>query len=306
MREEADDGREGGGAVSGEGDAVRGEADAVSGGAEAVTEGAGVVGREAEGPAYPSREARTLARRLSWAGLGLFWIVLLALVLGAGMALVDAILLAVLLAAVPALAIAQVPLVDDLEIERLPAYWSSIATLWVLGGACWLVGARSEGVAALGLVGLPAGPLVLWSVGLAAAGLLIIVLFHGLARATGALDSDLLEQLLPRTPRERRVFALLSVAAGTGEELAYRGYAIPVLAPLLGLTGAAVLSTAVFGVIHAYQGALGIVRTGLMGGVLAWGFLASGSLWPPIIAHTLIDLVAGIALGDKLLVTPER
>ena len=261
---------------------------------------------ETGGAAYPSREARTLARRLTWTGLALFWIVLLALSLGAGLALVDAILLAVLLAAVPALAIAQVPLVGDVEIDRLPAYWSSIATLWILGTACWLVGARTGGSSALGLVGLPAGALILWSLGLTAAGLLLIVVFHGIARATGTLDSDLLEQLLPRTPRERRVFAVLSVAAGTGEELAYRGYAIPVLAPLLGLTGAAVLSTAVFGVIHAYQGVLGIVRTGLMGGVLAWGFLASGSLWPPIIAHTLIDLVAGIALGDKLLVTPER
>lgn len=255
---------------------------------------------------FPSDRARTLARRLMWAGMALFWVVLLALALVAGLALVDAILLAVLLAAVPTFAIAQVPLIDGVEIERLPAYWSSIATLWVLGTACWLVGARTGGPSALGLVAMPALPLVAWSLGLAAAGLLLIVVFHGIARSVGALDSELLDQLLPRTARERRVFALLSVAAGAGEELAYRGYAIPALTPLLGVAGAAILSTVVFGVIHAYQGILGIVRTGLMGGVLAGGFLATGSLWPPIIAHTLIDLVAGIALGDKLLVTPER
>lgn len=258
------------------------------------------------GGAFPSARARTLARRLMWAGVALFWIVLLTLSLVAGMALVDAILLAVLLAAIPTFAIAQVPLIDGVEIERLPAYWSSIATLWILGTACWLVGARAGGPSALGFVAIPALPLVAWSLGLTVAGLLLIVVFHGIARSVGVLDSDLLEQLLPRTARERRVFALLSMAAGTGEELAYRGYAIPVLTPLLGVAGAAILSTVVFGVIHAYQGILGIVRTGLMGGVLAWGFLATGSLWPPIIAHTLIDLVAGIALGDKLLVTPDR
>lgn len=262
--------------------------------------------RAEAGGTFPSDRARTLARRLTWAGMAVFWVVLLALALVAGLALVDAILLAVLLAAVPTFAIAQVPLIDGVEIERLPAYWSSIATLWILGTACWLVGARSGGPSALGLVAMPALPLVAWSLGLAAAGLLLIVVFHGIARSVGALDSDLLEQLLPRTARERRVFALLSVAAGASEELAYRGYAIPALTPLLGVAGAAILSTVVFGVIHAYQGILGIVRTGLMGGVLAWGFLATGSLWPPIIAHTLIDLVAGIALGDKLLVTPER
>lgn len=258
------------------------------------------------GGAFPSTRARSLARRLMWAGVVLFCVVLLALAAIAGMALVDAILLAVLLAAIPTFAIAQVPLIEGVEIERLPAYWSSIATLWILGTACWLVGARTEGPSALGFVTMPALPLVAWSLGLTIAGLLLIVAFHGIARSVGALDSDLLEQLLPRTARERRVFALLSVAAGTGEELAYRGYAIPALAPLLGVGGAAILSTAVFGVIHAYQGILGIVRTALMGGVLAWGFLATGSLWPSIIAHTLIDLVAGIALGDKLLVTSER
>ena len=255
---------------------------------------------------HPSPEARRLARRITWGGVALFWLVVPALSVGAGYAVVDAVLLAVLLAVVPTFAIAQVPLVEDASIERLPAYWSSIATLWVLGTACWLVGTRSEGAAALGLVALPAGSLVVWSVGLTVAGLLIIALFHWVARVTGALDSELLTQLLPRTGQECRVFALLSVAAGTGEELAYRGYVIPVLAPLLGVTGAAILSTAVFGVVHAYQGPLGIVRTGLMGGVLAWGFLASGSLWPPILAHTLIDLVAGITLGEKLLVTRER
>lgn len=236
----------------------------------------------------------------------LFWVVGLLLHLIVGMALSDSILLSVLLAVVPVFAIAQVPLARDLEIERLPAYWSSIATLWVLGTACWLVGSREDGAAALGFVGLSVGPLLAWTFALAGAGLAVIGAFHAVARRIGIADSRLLSQLLPRTRKERGVFALLSVAAGTGEELAYRGYAIPVLAPLLGVAGAAVVSTAVFGVMHAYQGALGVVRTAVMGGVLAWGFIASGSLWPAILAHILIDLVAGIALGEKLLVPADE
>lgn len=258
------------------------------------------------GPDGPRPEARRAARMLAWVGVGLFWVVLLVLYLATGTPLVDAILLAVLLAAVPCFAIAQVPLVGDIHIDRLPAYWSSIVTLWILGTASWFVGSREGGAAALGLVGLPVMPFVLWTLGLATAGLLIIALFHGLALRWGLADSDFLVQLLPRSGRERGVFALLSLAAGSGEELAFRGYLIPVLSPLLGVAGAAALSSAVFGVVHAYQGALGVVRTGLMGGVLAWGLLASGSLWPAIVAHTLIDLVAGIWLGDKLLVRPDR
>ena len=263
-------------------------------------------GEEPAEAALPSPAARRWARRLTWSAVVAFGIVTLALFRGAAVPFADAVLLALLLAVVPLLSVAQVPLARGLEIERMPAYWSSIVTLAVLGAACWFVGSREEGAAALGLVGLPLPTLMAWTMGLCVAGLAIIVVFHAAARALGVLDTDLLVQLLPTDNRERGVFALLSLAAGVGEELAYRGYVIPVLAPLLGLPGAAILSTAVFGVMHAYQGALGIVRTALMGGVLAWGFIASGSLWPAILAHTLIDLIAGIAIGERLLVQPSR
>lgn len=245
-----------------------------------------------------------LARAILWSGGILFCLVQLTLLLLVGMPLVDTILLAVLLVAVPAVAVAQLPLIEGAWVERLPAYWSSIATLALLGTAAWLVGTRLDGPAAIGIVRLPVGSLVAWSMGLAAGGLLTIVLFRQVALWTRAQESPMLRQLLPTNREERSVFALLSVAAGVGEEVAYRGYAIPVLTPLLGVTGAAVLSSAVFGVLHSYQGVLGMLRTAVMGGVLAWGFLASGSLWPAIVAHTLIDLVAGIALGKRLLL-PE-
>jgi len=246
-----------------------------------------------------------LVRRIAVAGVILFWVVQLALMLGAGLPLLDSVLLAVLLVAVPGLSLAQLPLIDGTPLERLPAYWSSVATLWLLGTACWFVGSRAGGADALGLVAIPWVSMALWSVGLTSGGLLTILLFRQIATWAGAQESPMLHQLLPQTREERKAFAVLSVAAGFGEEIAYRGYAIPVLVPLLGVPGAAVLTSAVFGVLHGYQGPLGIFRTGAMGGMLAWGFLASGSLWPPIIAHTLIDLVAGLWLGEKLL-SPER
>jgi membrane protease YdiL (CAAX protease family) len=147
----------------------------------------------------------------------------------------------------------------------------------------------------------PLPALLSWSAGLTLGGLLTIVAFREISIRTGTLDSQLLRQLLPRTREEAHTFGVLSVAAGFGEEIAYRGYAIPVLAPLLGLAGSAVLTSVVFGVMHGYQGTLGMLRTGVLGGMLAWGFLASGSLWPAIVAHTVIDLVAGLWLGERLL-----
>jgi membrane protease YdiL (CAAX protease family) len=251
-----------------------------------------------------SSAALLAARAITWGGVALFWIVQLSLMLVGGLPLVDSILLAVLLAAVPTFSLAQVPLMEGAAIVRLPAYWGSIVTLWILGTASWLVGTRVDGPSALGLVWIPIGTMAAWSLGLAVAGMLVILLFRQISVWARVRDSRLLWQLLPRTPEERRLFALLSVAAGAGEELAYRGYAIPVLAPILGVPGAAALTTLVFGIIHGYQGRLGILRTWIMGGILAWGFLESGSLWPPIIAHTLIDLLAGIVFGERLL-SPE-
>ena len=244
-------------------------------------------------------------RVIGWVGAILFWIVQLSLFYGFGMPLVDTILLAALLVGVPALAVAQVPLVADLHVERLPAYWGSIATLWLLGTASWLVGTRVGGAQAVGLVPLPLGELAAWSIGLTLGALAIILVFRQLAEWTGMEESRLLRDLMPRTRQEKAVFAVLSLAAGVCEEVAYRGYAMTALSPLLGSVGALALTSIVFGVLHGYQGWVGTVRTALMGGLLGWGFLAAGSIWPPIIAHTAIDLLAGIVLGEKLL-SPRR
>jgi membrane protease YdiL (CAAX protease family) len=244
-------------------------------------------------------------KAVGWAGAILFWVVQLSLLFVFDMALADTILLAALLVAVPAFATAQLPLIAGVRVERLPAYWGSIATLWLLGSACWLVGSRAGGAAALGLVALAPVRMVVWSVGLTGAGLLAILLFREISIWTGADESPVLRDLMPRTHQEKGVFGLLSLAAGVSEELAYRGYAIPLLAPLLGVGGAIALTSGVFGVLHGYQGWLGTLRTALMGALLAWGFLAAGSLWPAILAHTAIDLIAGIVVGEKLLPPPR-
>jgi membrane protease YdiL (CAAX protease family) len=49
-----------------------------------------------------------------------------------------------------------------------------------------------------------------------------------------------------------------------------------------------------FGLLHLYQGGLGILRTGSIGLVLGAGTLATGSLMPAILAHTLLDMTSTI------------
>jgi hypothetical protein len=100
--------------------------------------------------------------------------------------------------------------------------------------------------------------------------------------------------LVPRTDRERRFAAALSVTAGVTEEVVFR-YALIALGievfhlPAL---AAVVLSLLLFVGIHAYQGRLGMVNSAVLGAVFTFLTLLSGSLLPAILLHIAIDLNA--------------
>lgn len=99
----------------------------------------------------------------------------------------------------------------------------------------------------------------------------------------------------PHTRRELAWWAAVSLSAGFSEELICRGYLIWVFRPLLGLWGASALSLVVFAVAHAYHGAAGALAAGLVGAFLTVVVLISGSLWPAVVIHLLIDLQQGFA-----------
>jgi membrane protease YdiL (CAAX protease family) len=99
--------------------------------------------------------------------------------------------------------------------------------------------------------------------------------------------------LLPQGRRERHTFAVLAVTAGICEELLFRGFAIAYvrwLWPGASTLWVTVITAAAFGLVHLYQGPRGVVLTGLVGGYLAWLVLTTGSLFPAMIIHALLDL----------------
>jgi membrane protease YdiL (CAAX protease family) len=102
-----------------------------------------------------------------------------------------------------------------------------------------------------------------------------------------------LEWLLPRGPRQRRLWWAVSVHAGLGEELFYRGYLFAVLASIMPPLSAAVVGMLIFGFAHVYQGVRGILLTSALGGVFMGLYYISGSLWVPMLAHALYDIYAG-------------
>ena len=115
-------------------------------------------------------------------------------------------------------------------------------------------------------------------------------------------ETRLVHGLMPGTGREVGLFAGLSFCAGFGEEVAYRGYALTALMLATGSAALALIVTsATFGMLHAYQGPVGVVRTGVVGLIMGAAFLHTGNLWPPIIAHAIINLLAGLALREWLL-----
>jgi membrane protease YdiL (CAAX protease family) len=102
--------------------------------------------------------------------------------------------------------------------------------------------------------------------------------------------------LLPQSPAEMAAWVLLSVTAGICEETIFRGY---LQRQFIAWTGSApvgvLLSAALFGVGHMYQGARQTVLIGVYG--VLFGILAETrrSLRPGMIAHAWQDTFSGIA-----------
>lgn len=114
----------------------------------------------------------------------------------------------------------------------------------------------------------------------------------GLSAARRQMTS--IEGVLPHTPGELKLFLALSVAAGVGEEIVFRGYLLAYFGGLVGPTGAVLASTLLFGWGHLYQGAAGIVRTGIVGLLYAGAYVVTGSLLAPMLLHVVMDAASGM------------
>jgi membrane protease YdiL (CAAX protease family) len=230
-----------------------------------------------------------------------------ALVVALDVPFLDAYLLAGLIVLLPGLGVAQARAArQPRDLARIPAYASSAMAISALGGLSLTVGLLGTEPARLGLSTLPAGRFWAVTMALLVGTGLVIASAQIARRSFGLEESPLLSALLPTTPGEKRAFAGLSLVAGLGEEIAYRGYAIFALGAIVGGPwAAAALSSLAFGAVHAYQGAVGVVRTAVLGMVLAVPVVLFGSLWPSVMVHIVIDLVGGLWLGPRMVARPS-
>jgi membrane protease YdiL (CAAX protease family) len=205
-----------------------------------------------------------------------------------------------LVAPLPALTLLQARLVRRIpeDAEREAIYVSSAASIWILAALAMLA-SRFSGFSRLDLrvVPLSTGSLLIAAALTTCAGLALIAAGH-LARVS---ESALVDFLIPASTAEKIAFTGLSVSAGIGEELVFRSFLIAAVYRATGSLPAAVsVSVAVFAIAHAYQGVSGVIRVALLGLVLTAPYLLTGSVYPSMVAHTTLDLVAGLFLGDWL------
>jgi membrane protease YdiL (CAAX protease family) len=210
-----------------------------------------------------------------------------------------------LLGPLPALLIVQAQVVDRLpdEAEREAVYLSSAVSVWVLA-ALAMITARFSGFSRteLRLTDLSPGLLL----GAAAVTTLAGLTVMALGKLARVAESALVDYLIPRTTSERIAFAGLSVSAGIAEELVFRSFLILAVARASGSLAVGVLvSVGAFALAHTYQGPAGVARVGILGLILTAPFLLTGSVYPAMIAHAALDLLAGLVLADWLRSRPE-
>jgi len=108
-------------------------------------------------------------------------------------------------------------------------------------------------------------------------------------------DRSLLIAMLPHSWWHMLPWLGISICAGLGEELVFRGYLLQQTARWLGGTRwAIVLTSVLFGVMHAYEGWVTVLSLTVLAGIYAVVTVRSGHLRTAIIAHTLQDLLTAV------------
>lgn len=256
-------------------------------------------------PGRPPGEGSGLFAPGPWmlhVGLGAMLLVGLGLHLRLGAGLMEALLAGFLLFTLPMLSVLQLSLMDAARFDRPGMYAGSAVTLVVLTVVALVVGALGSGLDAMALRTAPLDEVAIATGWLALGTVLLFLLFVGIQRVTAIEEHPLLAELIPRTPHERRLFAGLSVVAGLGEEIVFRGFLLAVLTPALGDPWTALLvSSLAFGVLHVYQGPFGIARTALLGALFGVSVILTGTLWPAVVVHVVYDWFGGLVYGPRSL-----
>ena len=210
-----------------------------------------------------------------------------------------------LVAGVPALSFATSRRSQIRLLPRPALYFSAVMSQWVLAAlGLFVVLATSPGFRAMGFRSVSLSSFLRWTALLTLISLAGLGLFLFLERrGWWPAESELVHLLIPTT-RLEKVWSALLVAptAALCEEFLYRGYLLNQLSqwfqsPPWGWG----LSSLAFGLAHVYQGSGGMLRSAALGALLGLPVVNLGSVYPSMATHFLIDAVALVWLGPKVL-----
>ena len=171
----------------------------------------------------------------------------------------------------------------------LLAFWAARHRPW---SGLWMAGATPLRLAlSFGCVLLLIG--LLWRQGRA-----LMARPHRRARVRKALSH--FEPLLPHTEPERRLFWIVSITAGTCEEIFFRGFLAWYFSTWIAPVPAVIIASALFGLGHIYLGVAHVPRTAFLGLIFAIVVALAGSLFPAMLLHAAVDWNSG-EMGFHLL-----
>ena len=189
--------------------------------------------------------------------------------------------------------------------DRIRLYYGNGLFLYGLAALCLLAyWWQDRPLTELGL-GWGRMPYDVFSVGLLVA-FVVAYLLDGISQLQGAKNrAETRTQaerigFLPRNAGEFTHWLFLALAAGVGEEIVYRGFLINYFTGMLPQTGwaavvAIVYPAVVFALGHFYQGTKAVIKIVGMAIIFGVFFYRTGSLWPLIMLHVAVDVVAGLA-----------
>lgn len=123
-------------------------------------------------------------------------------------------------------------------------------------------------------------------------GLVLVTAWAALAQMMGwesALPTRSPRNVIGEDTELWLAFLVVAVVAPFSEEVFFRGFVYSGLRRSLGIVLAVPISAALFALFHVEYALL--VPTFIFGIVLAWAYVRSGSIWPPMLAHGLHNAV---------------
>lgn len=192
---------------------------------------------------------------------------------------------------------------------KLFAFIGTILILWAPTlTLLWFWIAESRALSLLGL-GFEGG---LWSYGTVFASLILVGFYYReyIKVKTDPIEEQkvrdqltetpALQDMMPNNKLELKLMSMTAITAGITEEILYRGFLIWGLSLYTDIWVASLLSLFFFTLGHLYQKAWdNLMRVAGLGGLMTILTIASGSLYPAIVVHIIVDLVAA-AIGWHL------